>query len=412
MNIREIARTWYSREDVAEALYYFMKGRECMALYFNKVERPFILPKPDVLVGSAGDCTSFHASIERYDTDVVIDVKNHKVIGRDLVIDIDTEDTKIPGYKVASVLLYDLLSTLSEIGINNFYVKYSGNRGFHIVFPYEYLPKEVFNVNVQENWQYLYRAFIQLIEDVLRESYVKLFPNLAREIPFEKVIKVDKQVVSPRHMIRVPYSLNEKTGFVSVILPIEALKDFNPYNYATHYKAKVWIPELQKSREFTVLFELAIVNQLFIEREDKIELLSLLSNTSRRRSIKIENEEELYPPCIKNLLKGVEPGMRNNAMFTLIHFFKNAFGKSPEEIYNIITEWNERNKEPLKEREIEYAIQYHSTRTYTTFSCQKMREVFGTLICQPDEICKCIKNPVSYPRVKSKLAKQEIKNEA
>ena len=97
--------------------------------------------------------------------------------------------------------------------------------------------------------------------------------------------------------------------------------------------------------------------------------------------------------------------MRNNTMFFLIHFFK-KLGKSFDEIQKIIYEWNERNKEPLKEREVDYALKYHWEHDYMPYSCAKVKEIFGTDFCQPDEFCTGIKNPIQYPFRKLKLLRK------
>ena len=67
--------------------------------------------------------------------------------------------------------------------------------------------------------------------------------------------------------------------------------------------------------------------------------------------------EDMFPPAIKKLLKGLDEG-RKRALFVLLTFLRSV-GFSAEEINKRVREWNEKNEPPLKEGYIRSQIDWH-----------------------------------------------------
>jgi DNA primase large subunit len=106
--------------------------------------------------------------------------------------------------------------------------------------------------------------------------------------------------------------------------------------------------------------------------------------------------ERSFPPCIKNISKGLADG-RTRSLFTLINFLRSA-NWDWEQAEKYIYEWNEKNTPPLRENYVRSQIRWHKARGKSILppNCdhEGWYKDFGA--CKPDGICKAIKNPVNY----------------
>ena len=427
--LKDLSRKWYSRDDVAEFIYeYICKHcRESMGFDVDgRVSRPLYVYHPEDVIDYAGVIASYHASIDRYEVYPGLVRDLPPSVGWDLIIDIDCKplqlsDAKLEAWELAKHLTTEfirfLVYTFYE---DNVYVKYSGNRGFHIIIPWESLPREVLGYSLLDYKEELYKTVLIFVRDLIECIYHDLLKSYYEPIskyPFHEYVDVDLHVASPRHMIRVPYSINEKTGLVSVIIPNDDLDDFVPEENATIDIDKVYFPKI-KNQENLYMYDFFIYALLYrlyhfiaASEDQRSRYVGLLYNSFKNGvDVPIENEEDLYPPCIRNILEGLEDG-RKRSLFVLVNFFR-LIGKSPSETMNILQEWNKRNAEPLRDRLLEYAVQYHYDRSkYLPYSCQRMREELGDIgVCKPDEVCSLVKNPVSYFFRKKALYYKSIKN--
>jgi len=75
-----------------------------------------------------------------------------------------------------------------------------------------------------------------------------------------------------------------------------------------------------------------------------------------------------------------------------------------EQIEEYLKKWNKNNSEPLREVSIKGQIRYHKTQKKKILppNCSNNMYYLDLAICKPDALCKSIKNPVSYARVKAK----------
>jgi len=416
---KKISKEWYSRDDVAEFLVNYLENREVMGFSVNNaVMRPLVLQQEGDVKLLAGKLLSVHMSIDIYNDDPNInDINELQLAGWDLVIDVDCKELKydnttFPAWSIAKFIVQDLAEFLSrDFEERNLYIKFSGNRGFHLVIPFTSFPKEVLGYDILKYKELLYRSIIIFFQDIAYDIFYKFLEY--QGIPTDlfnprDYVDIDVQLAAPRHMIRAPYSLHDKTLLVSVIIPPEKLKIFTPLDADPSVIDKIYVPEI-KNKQNPLLGDLFIYGLLYYfyhiattDYSKRIEFLERFykGRRKRRRKIKLPNEEELYPPCIKNLLKGLEDG-RKRALFVLVNFFR-IIGKSPDETLKILMEWNSRNKSPLKERMIEYAVEYHYNkakegRGYLPYGCERMQEEFaGMNICQKDELCSLVKNPIGY----------------
>jgi len=200
-------------------------------------------------------------------------------------------------------------------------------------------------------------------------------------------------------MFRAPYSLNEKTWFVSVPLTKQELENFN---IELAKPEKIRIEEFLKTGEKDEAAGLLIDAMDFAAKNKK-------EPEQKKQRIIIAGKipETSFPPCIKNALNGLSDG-RKRSIFILTNFLR-LMNWSQEEIENKINEWNEKNKGPLPKSIINSALRWNMTNQRTTPNCNGNGKgsLYYDFICTPDETCRKIKNPVSYsfkkiPRFKPK----------
>ncbi|HDP74116.1 MAG TPA: hypothetical protein ENN46_04160 [Candidatus Woesearchaeota archaeon] len=150
---------YYSRHDVQEAIAEASFCREAVpkilhkgSLIFGK--RPSSIAYPaDVLAFAKQRATSFHISEERWKDPMSISSAlpekefNRNRIGWDLILDID-----FPFFEASKLIAHYILEALYSHGIKESYVKFSGNKGFHIAVPFESFPAIVHDVPIKDTF--------------------------------------------------------------------------------------------------------------------------------------------------------------------------------------------------------------------------------------------------------------------
>ena len=210
----------------------------------------------------------------------------------------------------------------------------------------------------------------------------------------------------------MPYSLHEKTALSSIVIDKHKIKDFqikdanalkveikNFYPIPKPNEAKElllqaldWKEQEQKQKQYR---KEAKSKQLSKQSEQGFEPNNQ-SKKSEYKQIQISNPtKEIYPPCITLLLKGVKDDGRKRALFILINFFK-SLGVKEEVLQEIIEEWNKKNYKPLKQGYIQSQLNWYKRKgARMPPNCDKTN--YKDLnICQPDALCRQIKNPINY----------------
>ncbi len=143
--IQVIAKSYYSRKDIQNAIFSFCKDREIVPRYLEAFgKRPDCLDYAnDIFNYAKRGATSFHCSEEHWENPMDIGTEafqkdpNANRIGWDFIIDIDS---KYFDYAKIAAKLY--LEVLEKNGIKNVGIKFSGNKGFHIIIPFKEFPEE------------------------------------------------------------------------------------------------------------------------------------------------------------------------------------------------------------------------------------------------------------------------------
>jgi DNA primase large subunit len=237
-----------------------------------------------------------------------------------------------------------------------------------------------------------------------------------REFDLSSILNVDTILISSRHLYRMPYSLHEKTGLVSVPFDIKHIlkfekseaeqKIFKPYKFLEREDAK---PE-----EATVLFQKAFDYKSEKQQKNRQETrreFEKSRNAVTSQNLHIDNTaipEEFFPPCIKKITAGIEDG-KKRALFILINFL-GACNWEHEKIEEYIMKWNEKNKpDHLRETYIKGQLRYHKQQSQNSKekimppNCDNRGYMIDTRFCNPDNLCRTIKNPAQYAKKKAWL---------
>jgi len=413
---------YYSRKDILRELAYIAKDRE-IQVWFGKIPGP----RPEV-INFEGDMASFirrgmtslHISEERWKDPLKLKSGMSKKEldslrkGWDLILDIDCKNLEFS--RAATELLIDALKFHNVKDIS---VKFSGGSGFHIGVPFESFPEKINNVDVKDLFPDGPRMVASYLKEIIRDALsskfmllAKDFNNLSKKFSKEKkdlvkdgifdpysVLEIDAVLISSRHMIRAPYSINEKTGLVSVPINLDEVSNFN----------------LKKARPENVE-----VNVRFLDRENvnsssaKYLILQAFDFYEKKKEVPVKKKKEFevpdkavdfkkFPPCILNCLKGVKEDGRKRSVFVLINFLRHM-GYNFENIKKMLLEWNEKNYEKLREGYILSQIKWFENQNKLILPPNCNNEVYykGAGICKPDNICKSIKNPINYFKKKKK----------
>jgi DNA primase catalytic subunit len=204
---------------------------------------------------------------------------------------------------------------------------------------------------------------------------------------------LDLILVSPRHLFRAPYSLHEKTSLASCVISKEEiekfeLKDADPLKV----EVKNFSPDSreEEAKEFVV----QALDWMKHSGFDKQETKNLEGKYSEYKSIKLKTiREEDFPPCMKNILKGMGDG-KKRGLFALINFFR-SIGMEKEDMEKRILEWNEKNEVSLKKGYVNAQLIWaYRRKPLMPPNCKEFYQGIG--VCKPDNLCAKIKNPVNY----------------
>jgi DNA primase catalytic subunit len=400
--VRKITNMYYSRPEIQRVLYEFARNREVCPRYFEGFgKRPDTFEYPgDIYELVKRGATSFHCSEELWKDPLKIETgMNEKQLnelrqGWDLIFDIDS---KYIDY--SKIMAIEILKVLNFHGVKNIGIKFSGSKGFHMIIPWKAFPKEVNGVNTSYKFPEYPRILVRYIIEQTKDALIEKISNLSRPSKYIKDYQAPKDVmpdlvlVSPRHLFRMPYSLHEKTALASIVLKPEELENFQLTDASPMKLSSTGI------RNFTPNSKEGEASELLLQaldwyRENNPDKSPSESREIGFKPIKIANLSDAnFPPCIKNILKGISDG-KKRALFVLINLFR-SIGMDKDELEKRIYEWNKKNEVPLRDGYVQTQIAWaYKKKPIMPPNCKEFYQGIG--VCQPDDFCKLIKNPVNY----------------
>ena len=414
----------YKRVEVQNVMVSSAENRE-VAVKFGDAgfgKRPDVLIYPsDVLNFAKKGATSFHASEEHWLAPLQLqpgvgkEALNSLRLGWDLILDIDCP--VLDYSKIAADLL---IQALQHYGIEHFGVKFSGNHGFHIGVSRHSFPERVHETPIKDWFPEGPRriaAFLSekinpfLAQKLLEHEQAHMIARrtnkpigeIVKEGKFDPyaILAVDTVLISSRHLYRMPYSFNEKSGLVSIpVKPKEVLTfDTKTAQWDRIGEVVPFMPE-PPSQEATKLvtesFDFTAKIEPMIEQEK-------VHKDFEEFTASVPSD--FFPPCIKLMLAGLQDG-KKRSLFVLTNFLSSV-GWSKEQIKDCVNEWNKKNAEPLREVNVQGHLRYHGDKKVMPPNCSNQAYYPSLGVCKPDEFCKRIKNPVNYAVLKFKRQQRQ-----
>ncbi|MBI2541959.1 hypothetical protein HYV80_04575 [Candidatus Woesearchaeota archaeon] len=426
-----VSLSYYKREDIREGIIANSKDREIAVKFSDNFgKRPDVLRHSgDILELAKQGATSFHASEELWRNPLQLDtsMKKHELdnlrSGWDLVLDIDC------GFFEYSKIAADLIvKALKFHGIKSISCKFSGNKGFHIGVPFEAFPEKIRNEGTKKLFPDAPRQIALYIKEMIKKplgekimgfenndfnaimkktgknaNEITYYINKNRALNAEPFLNIDTLLISSRHLYRMPYSLHEKSGLASTPL--------NPE------KVLLFRKELAAPKNVRISRHVFLARENAKSDEAKGLLMEALDFGIRHEEVKLggkkefaapENAlpEELFPPCVKLILNGLEDG-RKRALLVLLNYFT-SIGWGYDAIEKKLNEWNSKNREPLREVYLMGQLRYHkqSHKKVLPPNCSNEAYMVGIGVCKPDSFCQRIRNPAQYTTKKAWMMNQ------
>lgn len=424
----KIALAYYSRPEIQEALIAHAKDKEAVGSVQNDGyrKRPDILQYPrDVYELAKQGVTSFHISEEIWHNPLLLQAgmpkkdldENRK--GWDLLLDIDCQE-----FEFSRIAAYFLVEALKYHGITSLSVKFSGNHGFHIGIPFEAFPEKVGEKETRLLFpeaprliaNYLKSLITQHLKKKILENYSLTTISAAAKKPEEMltkhgefdpftVLSIDTVLISSRHLYRMPYSLNEKAGLVSLPISPEKILSFSKED---SHPEKVTPTILFLEREKTVPGE---AHKLVQEAYDHKQPEEIYTTGEKRAYADLQSAvpEQFFPPCIQKILRGLLDG-KKRSLFILTNFFRSV-NWSDDQIDEMINIWNKRNPESLRETILVGHLRYLKQRKEKILPPNCKEQYLDIGVCTPDAFCNRIKNPAQYAKKKAFLVHKQKQEE-
>ena len=435
---------YYKRPDIQQALVDGAADKEIAVSFGGQGygKRPDTLQYPnDILEHVKRGATSFHCSEELWLNPMQIQTGMPRQEldalrkGWDLLLDIDCPELSYS--QIAGDLL---VQALKHHGINYVTVKFSGNHGFHIGVPFEAFPDNVNGKPIKDWFPDGPRKIAAYLANMIRDELAKqllafhdigtiqtrakktreeLFKN-GQFDPFG-VLTIDTVLIAPRHLYRMPYSFNEKSGLISIPIAPERIMAFSKaeaHPDVVKPTMKYMERHLAKAGEAKQLFVASL--DFGIDKKQREDYQQIVADSKKIRGMtfvggkefeipQVALAETLFPPCIKLASLGMKDG-KKRALFAITNFLLSV-GWDPDKILEWLREWNKRNPEPLRDNIIEGHIRYHkqTKKAMLPPNCRTFWEELG--ICKPDNLCNRIKNPVSYATRRAWIVNQQMEEQ-
>jgi len=224
------------------------------------------------------------------------------------------------------------------------------------------------------------------------------------------IIEIDTILISSRHLYRMPYSLHEKSGLVSLPIKIEQLMNFSKETAKPEHIKTPLLSFLDRSiTEESARYLLLKAYEFKVDtKEDKPKKKQNQEYDEFNLTSPIK--EEFFPPCIKLMLSGIEDG-KKRSIFCLTNYL-GKIGWNKEQVEEYIYKWNsEKNHDPLREVYLKGQLQHFKPGERLPPNCDNDGYYKTIGVCQPDAFCRRIKNPANYTILKWKSYLQQKEEE-
>lgn len=326
-------------------MWYFEMG----GVYNIKGENVFgrkIFVTPDKIpeIRNRFNNTDVYSTIFCYDNDNQKDSNLYGPMYLDLDYNIESEDdfTKLKE-EVVSIVIY----LEQNYGIPKSYIKFyfTGKKGFHLI-----ISPVVFGIQPDNKLNVYYKEIAKELNLVTKTGLI------------------DTKIYDNKRLLRMPNSINAKTGLYKVPITFENILKFSfkdMKEYASSPKPNIEVNA--KPCEKAINKYKGIKEQINKPKEKKF-----------KQPIKVVDLKEIsFPECIVEILNtGACEGNRNNTTIILASAFFQK-GASYQDTLDIVSEWNERLNEPsLSDAEISTTVAsaYQQVQNGRRYGCTAIRD--------------------------------------
>lgn len=272
----------------------------------------------------------------------------------DLDGDISTEEgfdhLRFAVLSLITVLCMDLRMEAKE-----FKIYFSGSKGFHV-----FVGAKVLGIKPCEKLNLIYKAFVQ---------------HIVKKVEHGELI--DTKIYDNKRLIRIPNSINGKTGFYKIPVTYEELRTLTRHDLLgmARLPRKDWMPVQDFNQYAAARFRECVVK---LHREPR-----------KHEKYTIPTDKQKLPICMRYLLnESVAKGGRNSylAMLASILIQHGYAGDTAMEVLQL---WNDNNDEPLSDEEVRitYDSMERLARDGRGYGCSSIRE---KNVFSPREVCpKC-----------------------
>jgi len=273
---------------------------------------------------------------EYYMSENTVSGYSDKVYGEYFILDIDDED--VDALTIRCERFFEDIKDLK------YYLWFSGNKGFHV-----YIPKEYVNypINLEDKWNIASHLFAQKIRE--------LYPEIKDS--------VDLSVYDKVRIFRLPFSIHPKSGRKKALIKWSKLD--------AEYPTRSFITPIFRKEE--ILQEIlngkpcpeAHRKMVTIEETDIPKHKEINIDTGVVKSyVEYPYGEKL---CIYKMLNTYDlTGMRHKVALRLQSYWKEK-GYNKEFVWNMLKVWNERLTNPMSPAELDNIIKFYD-RGYI-FTC-------------------------------------------
>lgn len=288
------------------------------------------------------DNTDIYYCVYNYEN---TDIEHCKMLGSpylDFDTDIESEEAFDEVRKEVRMAM-NYFATYWSVPLDMIEIYFSGNKGFHLVIPYQVLGlKPDAELNIK---------FKQVAQLVVKQCNAK---------------HVDTGIYDRKRLFRIPNSINAKSGLYKVPMTYGQLESMTLDELIEWASAPREFPfaspeySLRSAIHYKALFNKKPVKKV-----------------KEKKAFKIPQKRKRLLPCVVEILKnGAQKGQRNNTTVALASSLMQS-GIPRNETEDIILDWNQNNDEPLKESEIVTTISsaYRSLCNGMGYGCQKFRDL-------------------------------------
>ena len=380
----------YARPEIIQAMLEASPNKEVVCSFGGTGygKRPDILEyENDIQQLVKKGATSFHISEESWRNPLELapglDKKKLATMrtGWDLIIDIDS-----PHWATSKIITHNIVQSLKSFGVKNVSVKFSGNKGFHIGVPEESfanqyrgdfpdLPRKIGALLLERIMQQATNDVLIALKEEFGDGYQSKVAEIYEKPPERlwdgnklnliEVIEIDTILISPRHLYRMVYSVNEKSGLISIPINPDKVLLFEKHladiskNVLSKY---TFLDRSQSDPEETKRICVEAIDANFdvhksIKKEYKETYQKKTQAEREYEEFKERIPEEFFPEAIKKMLAGNISDGKKRAVFVLKNFL-NCVGWTYDEIQDRLEKWNQTHPEPLRETILKGQLMY------------------------------------------------------